>query len=419
MSALSRFLPSSGLARQLAVLSVLEAVGTGTFLTGSAFYFTHVVGLSAAQVGAGLTIAGVAAFVTGFPLGRLGDRWGRQRVWFVGALLFALLYLAWPLVHGFAGFVAIVVMAEVIDSAVSSARGAYTLDAFSPEERVRSMAFMKAALNIGFTLGASLGGVALALPTDTGIRVLPYATAAVLMGAALLIPRLPTADQQVAPAHSPRTTGTALRNRGYLATSVMSGVLATNQVLLSVVIPLWIVEQTDAPRVLLAWLFGTNTVLAILFQVSASRGADTLRGALRASRRSTAFLVLSCVVILVTHDTIGWVTIALVWLAYITVTGAELFAAAGQWGFQSELSDVHRRGEYQGVARVGIAFGSLWAPALYTWLTTTLHAVGWLVIAAIVIAATTCLGPSVRSADAFLRRTASPAQAESLPITPS
>ena len=210
-----------------------------------------------------------------------------------------------------------------------------------------------------------------------------------------------------------------MHNRGYLVTSVLTGVLGTNQVLLSVVVPLWLVQQTDAPRVLLAWLFGTNTMLVILLQVPASRGADTLRGALRASRASSAFIVFSCVAVLLTRHTMGWVTVVLIWVGYVMLTGAELFAAAGQWGFQSELSDPDRRGEYQGVSRVGIAFGSLWAPALYTWLTTELHTVGWLVIGALVNVAALALGPSGRSAEAFLRRSAVPAGMDPGPITPA
>jgi hypothetical protein len=43
-------------------------------------------------------------------------------------------------------------------------------------------------------------------------------------------------------------------------------VLGTNQVLLNIVIPLWLVQATDAPHVLLAWLFGTSTVMAVLLR---------------------------------------------------------------------------------------------------------------------------------------------------------
>ena len=109
--------------------------------------------------------------------------------------------------------------------------------------------------------------------------------------------------------------------------------LGTNQVLLNVVIPLWLVQETDAPRVLLAWLFGTNTVMAVLLQVAAARGVDSVARSLRASRISAGFFVLSCAIVLVTHDTVGWVTIVLVWVGHVTVTGAELFQSAGHWGF--------------------------------------------------------------------------------------
>ena len=74
------------LARRLSAQSVLFAVGEGFFLTGSAVFFTHIVGLSAAQVGLGLTIAGVVTFFFAVPLGRLADRIGPKRMWALGAL---------------------------------------------------------------------------------------------------------------------------------------------------------------------------------------------------------------------------------------------------------------------------------------------------------------------------------------------
>ncbi len=127
-----------------------------------------------------------------------------------------------------------------------------------------------------------------------------------------------------------------------------------------------LVQETDAPQVLLAWLFGTNTVMAVLLQVAAARGVDSTSRSLRAARVSMGFFVLSCLVVLVTHDTVGWVTIALVWLGHVTVTGAELFQSAAHWGFMSELSDPDRLGEYQGAANLGSTLGHVWAPAAYT-----------------------------------------------------
>ena len=403
-----RMLPPTPLARRLSVQSVLFAFGEGAFLTGSAVFFTQIVGLSAAQVGLGLTVAGVVSFFFAVPLGRAADRIGPKRMWALGALAQAVLYLVWPFIDGFAAFLAMMIALEVVGVAGWSGRGAYTIDVFPREERVRSQAFMRAALNIGFTLGALVGGLALALNDDGVVRAIPVLTAVILGANAVLVSRLPDAAHDAPAATS--TPGEqvlnpgALRNKGFLALTTCDGVLGTNQVLLNVVIPLWLVQETDAPRVLLAWLFGTNTVMAVLLQVAAARGVDSVASSLRAARISAGFFVLSCLIVLVTHDTLGWVTIFLVWLGHVTVTGAELYQSAAHWGFMSALSDPERLGEYQGAAHLGGTLGSVWAPALFTFLAMEWGTPGWITIAAIVVLATLGLGPAARASQRYLQR---------------
>lgn len=446
---LTRLLPPSPLTRRLSAQSILFAIGEGLFLTGNAVFFTHIVGLSAAQVGLGLTIAGVITFCVAVPLGRLADQVGAKRVWAVGALVEAAVYLVYPAIHGFSAYVAVITAIELVGAAAGAGRGAYTLDVFSREERVRSLAFMRSALNIGFTIGALIGGVALATNRDDVIRAVPLLTAGILALNAFLIARLPDAVaggagvasvEEVEAVETPgaaevvgdddrerhderrggraedvvRPKSGALRNVGYLGMKVCQGVLGTNQVLLNVVIPLWLVQQTDAPRVLLAWLFGTNTVLAVLLQVAAARGADTVPGALRASRISSGFFVLSCLIVAVTHDTVGWATIVLVWVGHVTVTGAELFQSAADWGLTAELSDPDRRGEYQGAGRLGRTVGGVWAPAAYTFLAMEWGTVGWAVIASVVVIAVIALHPASRMAERHLRGQVTTAPVDSL-----
>ncbi|WP_051485746.1 MFS transporter [Nocardioides sp. J54] len=415
---MSRYLPErvarlagpTSLVRRLSVQSVLSAFGDGVFLTGSAVFFTQVVGLSAAQVGLGLSIAGAVTFLLAVPLGKVSDRFGAKRVWMLSSLVEALLYLAWLLAGGFATFVAVLVVLQLVTTASRSARNAYRFDIFPREERVSSNAYFRAARNVGYTFGALLAGIALATNDDGVIRLVPVATAALLVLNAALVARMPSVVHHAEEA--PLATAleeagdrrSALRNRAYVAMAVLGGVLGTHQVLLNVVIPLWLVEETDAPRVLLAWLFGTNTVMAVLLQVAAARGITTVADSLRAQRRGAFFFVLSCGIVLVTHDTVGWVTILLVWIGHVTVTGAELFQSAGEWGLQAELSDPRRRGEYQGVSQLGYTLGTVWAPALYTWLAMEWGARGWLVIAGIVVVAAVLIHPAARAAERHLTR---------------
>ena len=402
-----RQLPPSPLARSLSVQSILFAVGEGTFITGSAVFFTQIVGLSAAQVGIGLTVAGIVSFFFAVPAGKLADRVGTKRIWAISACGTALLYLVWPFIHGFAAYLVMMVVLEVVSQAGWTGRGAYTIDIFTREERVQSQAFMRAALNIGFTVGALIGGLALATNSDAVVRGVPILTGLILLANTFWITRLPDAPVKEKPAHAADDAiikPAALKNRAFLSLMTGDGVLGTNQVLLNIVIPLWLVEETDAPRVLLAWLFGTNTVMAVLLQVAAARGVDSVARSLRASYLSAGFFVLSCAIVLVTHDTIGWLTIFLVWLGHVTVTGAELFQSAGHWGFMSELTDADQRAEYQGAAHIGGTLGSVWAPALFTYLAMEHGSLGWLTIAAVVVVSTLTMGPSARAAERYLAR---------------
>jgi MFS family permease len=399
------------LVRRLSAQSVLSAFGDGVFLTGSAVFFTQVVGLSAAEVGLGLTISGAVTFALAVPLGRLSDRFGPRLVWALSSLLEALAYLLWLAADGMASYVAVTIGLALLQTSSRSSRNHYRIDVFPREQRVHSMAYFRAARNVGYTLGALLAGIALATNDLDVVRAVPLVTALILLLNALLIARLPaiTHEAEVRPALATAVEAagrprSALRNRAYVVACTLDGVLGTHQVLLNVVIPLWLVSETDAPRVLLAWLFGTNTVLAVLLQVAAARGVVSVADSLRAERRGAAFFVLSCAIVLITHDTTGWVTILLVWVGHVTVTGAELLQSAGQWGLQTELSDPERRGEYQGVAQLGYTLGTVWAPALYTYLAVSWGAAGWLTIAGIVVLAAVGLHPAARAAERHLAR---------------
>jgi hypothetical protein len=183
----------------------------------------------------------------------------------------------------------------------------------------------------------------------------------------------------------------------------------TNQVLLNVAIPLWLVQATDAPHWLLAWLFGTNTVLCVFLPSYTSRGLVTLSDALRSVRISGAFFVVACLITMATDSTDGFLTIFLVWLGHVAVTGCELYFSGASWAFQAKLMDPARRGEYTGVGEVFITLGERWAPALYTflvlsWRPDALPGAGWLVIAGIGLLAVVGLHPSVRMAERFLER---------------
>jgi MFS family permease len=414
-----RLIPPTPMSRRLATQSMLFSTGEGAFNTGSAVFLTQVVGMSAPRVGLALTITGVAEFLMAYPAGRVVDRFGPRRIWAMSTWGRAACFVALPFVGSFGEYLVVGLLFAVAASAGHTSYQSYVLDALPTKERIDTQAYMYSALNVGFTLGAVLGGVALAFDSLTVVRWTPLFAAALMTVTAWWISRLPQAPHDLRVASGEvreRPPGPGpLRNLGWILVTFFNGTLWTNQVLLNVVIPLWLVEATDAPHVLLAWLFGTNTVLCIFLPAYTSKGVRDLRDAMRYVWISSGFFVASCLITMVTHSTAGLVTVLLVWLGHVTVTGAELFISGASWSFQAELMDPRRRGEYQGVADVSRTLGSMWAPALYTFLAMSWGAQGWLVIAGIIVVATVAMGPSVRSARGFATQHFPAEDAEGVP----
>ena len=404
---LAKAKPPSPLAGRLATQSLLFALGEGTFMTGSAVFFTQIVGLTAAQVGLGLTLAGIAGFIAAYPMGRIVDRIGAKRCWSISSAGQASMFAVWPFIDSFQGYIAMAVVMEMIGALGGTAHGAYTIDVLPPGERVKSRAYMYSALNVGFTLGSLVGGIALAFESLTLLNAVPWFTAVVFMINAFNVTRLPDAphDLRTSEERKVKIPGPGpLKNVGWMLSTFFNGMLWSNQVILNLVIPLWLVEKTDAPWVVLAFLFGTNTVMCIFLPLAAARGIKDNSTALRAIRVSTVFFIISCVITLSTHHSIGLWTVLLFFLGHVTLTGAELYLSAASWTFEAELMDPRRRGEYQGAAELSSTLGRVWAPALYTFLAMNWGSTGWLIIAAIVTVGAAGLHPSVEMARRFLER---------------
>ncbi|MGW5667505.1 MFS transporter [Micromonospora sp. NPDC003776] len=393
-TAVRHVVPPAGLTRALAVQAMVYAVGHGLFQAGSAVFFTRALGLSPAQVGFGLSVAAGVSLLGTVPLGGLTDRFGAQRVWVTGQLVQAALFAAYPLVGRFPGFLAVVVALALVDAAGGTARQVYSINALPPEERVTAMAYQRSLLNVGFGLGAVISGLVLAVDTITAYRGMAWFIAGVFLVTAIFVRRLPRLPEVTRPTE-PMSRLTVLRDRPFMAVSLLSGLLTAHQTLYLTVMPLWILTHTDAPKTLIAALVLFNTVLIVLLQVRASRGADTAPGAARASRRGALLIALFCLVVPVSRATHGTVTVVVLVAAATLLIVAELVESAGTWGLTATLPPAAQRGAYVGAFRLGSQVQFLIAPAGLTALGVTTGGWGWYPTAAIFVLVGLAIVPAV------------------------
>lgn len=374
--------PPAGLTRALAVQAMVYAVGSGLFQAGSAVFFTRALGLSAAQVGLGLSVAAGVSLLSAVPLGGLTDRYGPQRVWALGLLVEAALFGAYPIVGGFLGFLAVVVALALVHAAGGTARQVYSINALPPAERVTAMAYQRSLLNVGFGLGAVISGLVLAVDTMAAYRAMAWFIAAVFLVTSVFVQRLPRLPE-VTRAVEPMSRFAVLRDRPFMTVSLLSGLLTAHQTLYLTVMPLWILTHTDAPKTLIAGLVLFNTVLIVLLQVRASRGADTAPGAARASRRGALLIALFCLVLPLSGATRGALTVVVLVAAATLLILAELIESAGAWGLTATLPPAAQRGAYVGAFQLGSQLQYLIAPAGLTALGVTTGGWGWFPAAAI------------------------------------
>lgn len=391
---MSKLLPPPGLPRAIAFQSAVIAIGGGTFMTGSVVFFTHVLRLTPVQIGLGLSLSGVTSVATALPLGGLADRLGGQRSWVIGAIAEAVGFAAYPIVSSFTGFVLVMMLTAAADSLANAGRTIYTADAIPAEGRVRTMAFARSYLNVGFTIGAGLGAAALALSSTAALVGMVLLNATVLLINAFVVSRLPAAPTM----HHERVKRSrleVLRDRPYVVLSILIAVLWFHGVIFTEIIPLWAITHTDAPKPILGALFALNTVMAVTLQVSATRGLNSLPGTVRLLRRAGIASAIACPVAALAGMTHGGWTIAVLALAVALTTATELWTSAAQWFFQTDVPPPAQRGAYVGVGRTITSAGRMLAPAGLTLLAIQTGGWGWWLIAVMFLGAAVASGPAV------------------------
>ncbi|MBU8859435.1 MULTISPECIES: MFS transporter [unclassified Micromonospora] len=389
-----RLLPEPGPSRTLALSTLVNTVGRGTWLTASALFLTRSVGLSVTQVGVALTLTALVSLVASAPMGYLADRLGPRGLQLAALLASAGCTAALVAVRSFTSFLVVGVLMAVADAGTRGARGALIAGAVPPDQRVRTRAYLRAVTNVGISVGTVLAGFALAADTRGAYVTLILLDAATYLLAAAVLLRLPPVPPMPAPAHGPRLI--ALRDRPFLAFTVLDGLMSMHFSLINIALPLWIAGHTTAPKWLISACLLVNTVVVILFQVRASRGTEDLACAGRAARRAGGLLAVACVLFAAGGGVSVAVAVPLLLAGALVHVVGELWHAAAGWGISFGLAPAHAHGQYQGAYGMGMQLGSMVAPVVVTTLAIGWGVPGWLVLGVVFLLLGALVPPVVR-----------------------
>jgi MFS family permease len=377
--------------RSLLLVAGVDAIGTGLFLPVSALFFVRVCDLSIAAVGIGLSIAGVGGLLATLPAGSAVDRLGARRVLLWCYPASAAGYAGYGLVHSFLVFLPLVLLVRVAERGARPALNALTAQLALDADRARLFGLMRALRNAGFGIGGLLCTAALAIGGDGPLLALTAGNAVSFALATVAVARLADRGHRMA---SEERAGyrVLLRDRGYLALSVMSILPGMNRALMLIGVPLWLTTRTSAPAWLAGPLFTMNTVLVVVLQMRASHGTDSLPGAARAYRVAAGPLLATGVLLAVAAGGSPWVGAALMVAGVVTLTIGEVWGAAGEWGIALGSAPPDLRGRYLAVSALALAADDAIGPGLTT-IAITNGKAGMLVLAALMAAGALAMTP--------------------------
>jgi MFS family permease len=366
--------PERGPRRPYALSVLVTMFGFGLVMTATPLYATRIVGLSARQVGVGMTIAGLIGLLAAVPMGDLADRRGPREVVRAAILVQAAAAACFIVIHGFAEFVVVTTVSMLAMNAGMSADGAL-LRRLGGEEASAFRASTQAITNVGISVGAVGCGVALQLSTPAAYRALFAGNALTLIASWAILRRLPRYEPLPKPDEGPRWA--ALADRPFVAYTVLAGFMFIEYMVTVLLLPLWVVDHTHAPRWTVSLFLLINTVLVVLFQVRVGSRVRTVPQGGTALRRAGAIFLVSCSAMGFAAGLPGWAALLLLAAAVTVHTFGELWHSSAIFALDFGLPPEHAQGQYQGLAGIGTGAGQAAAPVLLIGLCLSLGQAGW------------------------------------------
>jgi MFS family permease len=413
---LSSLIPEPGPRRVFLLAALINTYGTGLVLTTLTLFAVRVVHLSAARTGLAMTIAGLVGLLGSMPIGRLADRRGPRNVYRFTLSCVAVAAAGYVLfAHSFVSFLIV----TTLDGSALIASGAANVTLMrrvGGEGATTFRAQMAVVLNAGITLGVATAGVALELNTVNAYRVLFLGNAVTCLIGVALLGRLP--KYEPLPGAREESPLAAVRDKAFVAYTALSGAMYMQYFVLIVLLPVWVVYHTSAPRWTVSAFVVVNTVLVVLFQVRVGKTVQTIRQGGAAFRRAGVIFLLSCSAMGLATGLPSWAALLLLAGAVILHTSGELWHAAGTYALDFGLAPPHAQGQYQGLVSMGTGAGQALAPILLIGLVLSLGRLGFVLLGAF-LAALGLTGPAVARWGERTRPAAAQPQADAQPAAPA
>lgn len=400
-------IPAPGVQRTYVASSFINSLGTGMFMPVYVLYFTRVVDMPKTQLGLAFAISGLLGIPLALPAGDFADRRGPRRVVLFALFGQGLSMITYLTVQGFWSLLIVDTVMMLFTTVYFSAVAAL-IRRVGGDDTVSFRGKIRTLGNIAISLGTLAAGIGITVDTATGYRTLLILNAASFVVSYVLLLRLPNYEPLPRPEEeegegAPRWI--ALRDRAFVAYSLVAGTMAIQNFVLEMMIPLWVVAYTVAPGWSVTAAFLINTVLVVLLQVRLGNKVQTLRQGGGALRQAGLAILLGCLAMSLMRDLDTWVALLLLVIGVVLLTLGEIWYTSGTFALEFGLPPEYAQGQYQGLAGTVTSISTALAPVLLLGLALSLGRAGWIGLG-IVMALLGLTGPAIAAWGERTRRVA-------------
>ncbi|HEY4096842.1 MAG TPA: MFS transporter [Baekduia sp.] len=395
-----------GPAAIFALTALVGSTGNGVFAVSAALFLTRAVDLSVREASVALSLSAAVSIGATALLGRFADRCSPRAAMVALCGLRAAVYALLAVVGGFTLLVVALSLTATSDLLNKPIKQTLMKTTLPEEERRESFALQRSIINVAFGLGALIAGVAVSLDSPGVLRSLVILNAVLFLPMMVLYRRLPEPPRAAVEA----ATENGVRRRGadpvpspwrdarYLVFSACSGTLMLHYVVLSFALPLWLAAHTAAPLALVGATWIVNTALTAIAQARWSRWIVGLTRGANAFVVAGGALALGCGALYAASCGGAVAASALILAAGVLLSVAEIIHTTAEFEVSVALAPEAAQTAYFSVTGAAAALSQLVGPLLVGALVLPDPAVGWGVLAAIVLGAGCLVRATIRPA---------------------
>lgn len=377
-------IPPPGHQRTYILSYFIATIGNGLFLPVYVLYCTQIVGISFAKTGLATTIGGLVGLPLTLLAGDLADRVGPRRIVLFGLVGQLLGMGSYVFIQGFWSLLIVVASMNIFAFSYFASVGAL-MRRIGGADTVRFRSLVRTFANLGIALGALGAGIGIQIGTRDAYRTLFLCVSAAYLVVIIITLRLPNYE----PLPKPESTNEVkpprwivLRDKPFVAYALVAGGMAMSNFVLDLLIPVWVVVYTSAPRWAVTAVYVINTGMAILFQMRLSRNIKSTRQGGAAMRRAGITLLLGYLVLATMKGQSEWVATVLVIIGAVLLTFAEIWFVSGRFVLEFSLPPAHAQGQYDGVLTTVTTLSITAAPMVLVGVVLALGVTGWIAMGA-------------------------------------